>query len=291
MQRGRSVFITGASGTLGGPLSALAAGAGWEVYAGYFQQAQRIRAGLPVQLDLRDSARVQEILTGLQPDVIIHAAVTERSGPGYAEAIRLAAQSVAEAARSIGARLIALSTDLVFDGALPFYDEETPPRPALGSAYGQAKASAEHLIALLDPAALIVRTSLIYDFDPVNAQVAWMLRAIAQGQPVQLYTDQIRCPIWAENLAHILLELADTDLSGLLHAVGPEPLSRYDLGCALLEAVGHDPAIHAVAARAPASQPRRLVLSTARAQAALKYTRLLSLAEAHALWQSRSGAA
>jgi len=289
MRRGRRVLITGASGTLGGPLSALAAGTGWDVYAGYFQQAQGIRAGLPVQLDLRDRARVREIVAGLQPDVIIHAAVTERSGPGYAEAIRLAAQSIAEAARSTGARLIALSTDLVFDGTLPLYDEDTPPRPTFGSAYGQAKADAERLIGLLDPAALIVRTSLIYDFDPANAQVAWMLRAVAQGQPVQLYTDQIRCPIWAENLAHVLLELAETDLSGLLHVVGPEPLSRYDLGCALLEAAGYDPATHATAAHAPAGQPRRLVLSTARAQAALKYTRLLSLAEARALWQSRGG--
>lgn len=289
MRRERRVFITGASGTLGGPLSALAASAGWDVYAGYFQHASGIRAGLPVQLDLRDHVRVEEIVTGLQPDVIIHAAVTERSGPGYAEAIHLAAQSITEAARSTDARLLALSTDLVFDGTLPLYDEDTPPRPALDSVYGQAKADAERLIGLLDPAALIVRTSLIYDFDPANAQVAWMLRAIAQGQPVQLYTDQIRCPIWAENLAHVLLELAETDLSGLLHVVGPEPLSRYDLGCALLEAVGHDPAAHVVPAPAPAHQPRRLVLSTARAQAALKVTRLLSLAEARAVQQSRSG--
>jgi len=287
MRAGRRLFITGASGTLGGPLSQQAAAAGWDVYAGYLSNPLGVWAGMPVQLDLRDPHRVRATLVPLMPDVIIHAAVTERSGPGYDEAIRLAARSIAETAREVGARLIALSADLVFDGMLPLYDESTLPRPSAGSVYGRAKRDAEQTIAGLYPAALIVRTSLIYDFDPSNAQVAWMLRAIERGEKIPLYTDQIRCPVWVWNLARILLELAEEDLSGILHAVGPRPVSRYDLGCTLLEALGYNPAAHVVPARAPDHLPKRLVLSTQRLESVLRYNKLRSLEEARALWRAR----
>jgi dTDP-4-dehydrorhamnose reductase len=92
---------------------------------------------------------------------------------------------------------------------------------------------------MLYPAALIVRTSLIYDFDPANAQPAWMIRAIERGDPVTLYTDQYRCPTWVHTLADALLELAEMDNSGLLHVAGPDLISRYDLGVALLDALGY----------------------------------------------------
>ena len=168
---------------------------------------------------------------------------------------------------------------------LPLYDESTPPRPAAASVYGQAKRDAEQTIAALYPAALIARTSLIYDFDPANAQVAWMLRAIERGEPVTLYTDQVRCPIWAWNLARILLELAEDELSGIMHAVGPQPLSRYELGCALLDALGYDSAAHVIPARAPDHLPRRLVLATHRLESTLRLNTQRTLEEARVLSQ------
>ncbi|NLF77634.1 MAG: SDR family oxidoreductase [Chloroflexi bacterium] len=272
------LLITGASGTLGGPLAVQAAAAGWDVTATYLTRADRVRAGKPVRLDLRDAGAVDALVRQVQPDVIIHAAVTERSGDGYADAIRLAGRHIAQAAGTVGARLIALSTDLVFDGSQPLYTEETPVQPSPHGIYGQAKADAERAILAIDPAGLVVRTSLIYDFDPANAQVAWMLRAIERGEPVRLYADQIRCPIWAVDLADALITLAATDARGLLHVVGPQALSRYDLGTALLRALGHDPTQHVIAAESPETQPRRLVLSVERAQALLGRP-LLTLAQ------------
>ena len=132
----------------------------------------------------------------------------------------------------------------------------------------------------LYPAALIVRTSLIYDFDRENAQVAWMLRAIERGEPVRLYTDQTRCPIWAFNLADALLELVDSPAAGLLHIVGPDLVSRHDLGVALLAALGIDPAQHVIPTVAPDHQVKRLYLSVERARSLLRKTRLLSITEA-----------
>ncbi|RPJ02959.1 MAG: NAD-dependent epimerase/dehydratase family protein [Chloroflexi bacterium] len=277
----RRLLVLGASGTLGGPLTQRAAALGWDVSSTYFTRPERIRAGMPVLLDVRDRAAVHEVIETVRPDAIIHAAVTERSGPGYDETIRLAGRHVAEAAAARAIRLISLSTDLVFDGSLPCYTEESDPRPAaVNHVYGGAKLDAERDTLALYPAALVVRTSLIYDFDRENAQVAWMLRAIERGEPVRLFTDQMRCPIWAINLADALLELVDRPAAGLLHIVGPELVSRHDLGVALLAALGIDPAQHVIATTAPDHQVKRLYLSVERARSLLQKTRLLTVAEA-----------
>jgi dTDP-4-dehydrorhamnose reductase len=106
-----------------------------------------------------------------------------------------------------------------------------------------------------------------------------MLRAVQQGEPLRLFTDQIRCPIWAINLAEALLELAKKDTAGILNIVGPEPLSRYDLGVALLSALGIDSPV--IGTSAPDSMPRRLVLSIERAPKILN-TPLLTIDQARA---------
>ncbi len=273
------LLVTGASGTLGGPLTVQAVAQGWEVLGTYLTQPGRVRAGRAVRLDLRDGAATRELVESFGPDVIIHTAVTERSGPGYDAAIRQAGQLIAQAAVADGARLIVLSTDLVFDGSEDIYTEASLPRPS--SVYGRAKADYERAVLARSPSALVVRTSLIYDFEPGNAQVAWMLRALECGETLCLYTDQLRCPIWAVNLADALLELAGTDTPGILHLVGPELLSRYDLGRGLLAALGHDLDAHIIPATAPEDRPKCLHLSVARVQAILQ-TPLLTLAEARA---------
>ena len=132
---------------------------------------------------------------------------TGGSGGGCGGGIRLSGGHLAPAAAATGARLVALSTDLVFEGSQAFYTEDSPPQPAANSPYGQAKLDAERALASICPDALIVRTSRIYGFEPGNAQVAWMLATLERGETLRLYTDQIRCPIWAVNLADCLVDL------------------------------------------------------------------------------------
>jgi dTDP-4-dehydrorhamnose reductase len=275
------ILILGGSGTLGGPLSERAEASGYKVLATYLNHPHNIRAGLPIQLDLRDQAALRDVVQAFAPDVIIQAAITERSGGDYDTAIRLSGEYVGQVAAESHTRLIALSTDLVFDGSKALYAEDslTHPAPA-NERYGGAKIDYEQAITALHPSALIVRTSLIYDFDPANAQVDWMLRAIERGDPVTLYTDQMRCPIWSVNLANALLELADTDAAGLLHVVGPALISRYELGSALLETLGISPADYVRPVPMPNGQARSLHLSVERARGLLRDTRLLTVDEA-----------
>ena len=95
---GKHLLILGASGTLGSPLSAEAQRHGAEVIATYFSNPDPIPAGVPVQLDLRDESALRTIVETFHPDAIILTAITERSGDGFAEAIRLSGEHVARVA-------------------------------------------------------------------------------------------------------------------------------------------------------------------------------------------------
>jgi len=131
--------------------------------------------------------------------------------------IVLSIRNVAAAAARAGARLIHVSTDLVFDGehGAP-YREEDEPRPI--SAYGRAKLEAERLVD-----GLIVRTSLLYGKDEPGPQ-----ERLATDPKATFYVDEIRCPTRVDELAGALLELAGADVSGVLHVAGPEAVSRLE---------------------------------------------------------------
>jgi len=272
----KRILITGASGDLGRPLSALAAAYGWDVSACYLTNP-KIGGGLPYQLDLTNGERILHLIKQFRPNIVIHTAISDRNYSGF---IPVTAENLVRACRKFGARLIAISTDMVFDGKNPPYTETSAPTPI--SEYGRAKAQSEELLLSGYQDSLVVRTSLLYDFESNNRQLKWMLDRIKLGEKLQLYTDEIRSPINTWNLAECLLELADTSQSGILNVAGPAPVSRYDYGCQLLTGVGIDPrnCVEAVlAAEIAPERPRNLSLDVTQAQSLLK-TPLLTVTDA-----------
>ncbi len=272
----RRLLVTGASGELGRWVSRLGA-ARWQTTGTFFSRADT-GGGEALQLDLRDRDATTALITRVRPDVIIHAAASDRSTEMVATNA-LAAQNVAHAARETDARLIALSTDMIYDGRNPPYREDDPPTPL--SDYGRVKADNEQWLLATAGSVLVVRTSLIYDLDPACRQISWMESAIREGRRVTLFIDEVRQPIWARNLAEALLELANGEATGLVNVAGPEPLSRWDYGCRLLRALGYDPARVAEAVRAEEvapGRPRDLTLALDKARALLRMP-LLSLDE------------
>jgi dTDP-4-dehydrorhamnose reductase len=175
-----------------------------------------------VQLDVRDEHAVMRCFLKRGPDVVIHTAYVL----GDEETIVRGSANVALAADRTGARLVHLSTDLVFDGeqGAP-YREDDEPRPVME--YGQAKLEAEKLVARAHAEALIVRTSLLYG--PPDGQQ----EALARRDDVEFFTDEIRSPIRVGVLATALLELAVRDESGILHVAGRDAVSRADFAAAL----------------------------------------------------------
>ncbi len=230
------LLLTGSAGYLGALVHTAARA--WEVLAVY-HVTPPAGPGPAQQLDLRDAAATRAMLEAFRPEVIVHTACSNRT-PEHIAAILPAAQHLAAGAHRLGARLVHLSSDVVFDGEHAPYDDASPPTPL--SDYARAKADAEAAVADLCPGAVIVRPSLIWGLDPLDHQTRWLVDGVRAGRPVTLFTDEYRCPTYVHDLVAALLELAARpEISGPINLVGPQALSRWDFGQRLLRALGVAP--------------------------------------------------
>lgn len=263
----QTLLITGGSGYLGAELTrrAVASGA-WQVIATYTAHPLAIAGAKTVPLDLRDDSAAQVLLDEHRPDVVIHTAYLQR-GPDMWAVTAEGAGAVARAARRVGARLIHMSSDALFDGERQgAYTESDPPSPI--TPYGEAKAAAEQLVAQGHPTALLVRTSLIYGGAEPGQHEQFVLDALAGDEDVTFFTDELRCPIQVGDLAAALLELAPTNVAGTLNIAGSDTISRYEFARLIASAAGRSPdTVRAGSSLALGlRRPRNCVLDITRAQ-------------------------
>ncbi len=255
------VLITGGAGLVGSTLISTAPD-GVEVHA--TQRQAPVTAAMAHTIDLADPDEPVGLLAAIRPDVVIHTAY------GTADLERdviAATRSLAAACAIQGAELVHLSSDVVFDGEHAPYAEDAPPVPV--HAYGRAKAEAEADVATAVPDAAVVRTSLVCAADPLDPRSAWVVDTLRAGEPITLFTDEIRCPVRADDLAAHAVgprRPARAERAGPWHLVGPAALSRHELGVLLAEAHGLDPsAITAASSRdQPDPRPRDLTLTAER---------------------------
>jgi dTDP-4-dehydrorhamnose reductase len=252
------LFITGLGGHLGSELGRRAPAAGWDV-AGIVGSAE---------LDVRDGPAVLAAVRDARPDVIVHTAYRLQDPSVNVEGTR----AVAAAASAAGARLVHISSDVVFPGsgqrALTEDDEPAPVTP-----YGASKLEAERLCP---PDALIVRTSLIYGGPEPAAQERMVLDVADGARDMAFFVDELRCPIAVADLAAAVLELAELGSdpvhpppTGPLHVAGADVLSRLDFARLVCLQHGRDPAVLRGAPAGP-DRPRHLVLDSTRARALLR---------------------
>jgi dTDP-4-dehydrorhamnose reductase len=169
-------------------------------------------------LDVRDAAAVTRTLAGV--DAVIHTAY--RQYPPDAWPVNVdGSRNVARASRD--ARLVHVSTDVVFDGTLgrPYVEDD---EPSSSNDYGRSKAAAEAAVREEHPGVLIVRTSLLYGGpQPGKHELA------AQDPSLTFYVDELRNPTHVGDLAAALLELVAGGANGALHVAGPDGVSRCEL--------------------------------------------------------------
>jgi dTDP-4-dehydrorhamnose reductase len=211
-----STLVVGASGYLGGEVARQAVAAGHAVVG-----TATTEAGGWVPVDVRDRRSVHALIDAVQPKIVVNTVWGDWrvSADGAA--------NVAAAAARIGARLVHVSTDAIFAGRPTPYVEADPPAPV--TLYGAGKAAAETAVAAIDPAAVIVRTSLIVGTDD-SKQVRLVLDLASGRQSGALFVDEIRCPVHVADLAAAILELADSRFAGVLNVAGPEAITRADFG-------------------------------------------------------------
>ena len=229
------ILITGGSGYLGRHVT-VAAASNWQVVTTYGSRVQRIAAGTSYQLDITNADQTRRLFEQLSPEAIVHCVA---ANPGSDEATMMSINgtgsgNVARAAAAVGARLVHVSTDLVHDGANSPYPDETAPTPT--SLYGRSKALAEALVAEAHPSAAIVRTSLIYGLQEMDRGTAGFVARLKANQPLILFRDVVRQPVWVDTLCRALLKLSleNRNFAGIINVVGRQALDRETFGRKML---------------------------------------------------------
>jgi dTDP-4-dehydrorhamnose reductase len=183
------------------------------------------------RLDVREPGAVEQAVA--RHDGVIHTpyvyADPDVTGDG--------ATAVADASAKAGARLVHMSTDIVFSGTLGRpYTEDDEPDPAID--YGRAKLRAEQAVEERVPGAAIVRTSLICgDTDsPPGPQ-----ERLVQDPGITFFTDELRNPVIVTDLARAVLEIARGDFAGVLHVAGADGVDRLTLARLIAASRDGDP--------------------------------------------------
>jgi dTDP-4-dehydrorhamnose reductase len=230
------LLITGVSGFLGRHV-ALHLRDRHTVLGTYHTHAGGLNGCETRRLDITDREHVAALCRAWQPTAIVHTAAQgdvegcERHPEMAYEVNVRGTTNVAQAATDIGARLIHLSTDQIYDGTQGPYDETAAPQPLM--VYGRTKLAAEQRAAVLCPQAVIIRLALMYGWgNPTRPTfIDWMLARLQAGEEIPLFVDQYRTPLYVEQAAEVIGRLIDTPaVQGVFNLGGGERLDRYTFG-------------------------------------------------------------
>ncbi|MBC8100594.1 MAG: dTDP-4-dehydrorhamnose reductase, partial [Armatimonadetes bacterium] len=230
------ILIIGAAGRLGGRLMHTLAPAHTVI------GADAVGDGI-AHVDITYFAATRALITQHMPEVVIHtAAWTDVDGcardPQRAVLVNgFGAQNVAIASAAIGAALVYISSNEVFDGrAGRLYSEYDPPNPI--NPYGYSKWVGERAVQTLNPRHYIVRTAWLFAHGGKNFIQA-MLGAAAAGKPLRVVTDEVANPTYTDDLADAIAALILTGRFGVYHLVNEGACSRYAFARHALDLAGY----------------------------------------------------
>ncbi|MHB8973515.1 MAG: SDR family oxidoreductase [Pirellulaceae bacterium] len=273
------ILVTGASGQLGSYVLRELRRRGWPAVAWSLRPNVELFGCRCQSVDLRQTDQMVVAFRDANPEFVIHAAAMSGVGgcfgdPAQARQVNTTAtRLLAELAARHSARLVYVSTDLVFRGDLvgrgdgglsdvgrgdkESYVETDCPAPL--SVYGQTKASAERPV--LDyPRHLVLRISLLFG-PSINGRPAFFeqqLQALKNGSPCTLFRDEWRTPLDLQTAAEGLLDVVHADVTGILHFGGPQRMTRLEMGQRLARFLGRDESVITAVDRddVPAAEPR-----------------------------------
>jgi dTDP-4-dehydrorhamnose reductase len=256
-------LVTGASGQLGAYLLRHLSGSEKSVTAWSGSRTGELFGATLQPVDLAKPDALADAFRRVHSEIVLHSAALARVAdchrdPERAHAVNARATALlAELCAGAGARLVLVSTDLVFDGEQAPYCETDPPAPL--SVYGASKRAAEQAV-LAWPRQAVARISLLFG-PSLNGRPSFFdeqTAALRAGRPVTLFADEWRTPLDLDTAARALVALARSDFAGLLHLGGPQRLSRLEMGQHLADFLGADPGMIVAARRAdlPAAEPR-----------------------------------
>jgi dTDP-4-dehydrorhamnose reductase len=235
--RGRlltAVVVIGATGQLGSDCV--------EAFAG-----ERVRGLSHDDLDIGDDAAVGRVLGALRPDVVVNTAAFHNVPRCETEVERayalnaVAPRRLARVCAELGARLVHVSTDYVFDGAkqVPYVETD---RPMPLNVYGVSKLAGEYEVLASPGPHQVVRSSGLYGVRPCRAKggnfIDTMYRVAAQQPEVKVVNDEVLTPTFTADLAAQIRVLALEGPAGLYHATNQGSCSWYEFARAIFDLGG-----------------------------------------------------
>ncbi|ULR32466.1 dTDP-4-dehydrorhamnose reductase [Dickeya fangzhongdai] len=220
------VLLTGANGQLGRCFQDRLP-EGWDVWTTDSDE-----------LDITDREQVLTAIAAYPPDVIVNAAAytavdKAESEPEQAALVnKTGPENLALAAKLVGARLVHVSTDYVFDGKATVPYVETDPTNPLG-VYGQTKLDGERAVMAVLPESIIIRTAWVFS-EYGNNFVKTMLRLGKEREMLSVVADQRGCPTYAGDIAQAIIDLLKLDAAGgIYHFCGDKEVSWHGFAKAI----------------------------------------------------------
>jgi dTDP-4-dehydrorhamnose reductase len=261
----RTLLILG-SGFVGGNLSTIARRQGWDVHGVDSNEKQKT-AGVTLHLlDITDAAALTSLMEEIRPSAVVDLAAiadidrAERERDlAWAVNVEAARTMATWCARSSSA-CIYFSSDAVFAGTAKSYGEDDAPDPV--NWYGKTKLEGERAVMAANPAAAIVRLSLVLGF-PVaavgNSFFAGLETKLKDNRTIPCPTDEIRTPVDVITLSECILEMLAARMSGVLHIGSTDSIDRFTLTRKVAERMGYpiDAIIAQEESALPAGRARR----------------------------------
>jgi dTDP-4-dehydrorhamnose reductase len=257
------VFVAGSEGQLGSALVRLL-------------KDRVVWSGGRAALDVRDTQAVLDAVRAARPDVVINATAYNKVDAAETETVEALAVNaagpahLARAAREVGALVVHVSTDYVFDGTKTTpYEETDTPHPL--SAYGVSKLAGDLLVRASGAPFLLVRTSAVFGAGGSRGKggsfVERILARARAGEALRVVDDQVLSPTYAPDLAAAMVALIEAGVRGLFHVTGAGATSWHGFAVGALRQAGLGAQVQAVKAKdyaAPAARPAYSVLSNRR---------------------------
>lgn len=278
------ILYTGSNGLLGQKISAATTSYSKHAFLATARGENRtINLGTAkyASMDITNAEEVMKVVREFKPDVIIHGAAmthVDQCEQNKELAYQLnvkGTKNMADAAKKIGAHLVHISTDFIFDGKEGPYDENGTPNPL--SYYGDTKLEAERIVQQLEHWS-ILRTVLVIgmaeDLSRSNI-VLWAKGALEKGQAINVVDDQFRTPTLAEDLAQGALLAATQKAQGVYNISGPDFMSIYELVGRVAEHFGLSmdsvTRVDSTTLNQPAKRPPRTGFDISKAKSELGY--------------------
>jgi len=292
------LLIIGVSGLTGYKLAKLSSNK-YKVFGTYNHRSIIIENCELYQLDKTNKKLTNSLLKKINPDVIVDCSALHNVD--YCETHKEetwkvnvdAPKFIAKISKEIGARMIYISTDYVFDGTKGSYTEESQPNPL--NYYGISKLEGEQEIAKTKTDYAICRTSLIYGWNPNELMgktsssgksqnyVIWVLNKLRSGENVNIVTDQYSTPTLADNLAEAILTLSNSNLQGIFHTAGKACINRFDFTLKIAEVFGINKSLISPTTsdkfKQVAKRPKRCCLNVSKLESQLNF-KFLNIEEA-----------